>query len=169
MATFGKITDGASSTSSSVDKKAASLAAPLTSGTVDSMSFRAWISGAGSCDVRGFIYSDNAGAPDVLLAVTDTLQITNTAEQLHTVNFSGANRISVVPANYWVGFHWQDPGSISFVYSRDGTANGRVEGTEAWADGTANPFGTVTSGLAGPIDCYVTYTEATFIPKVMMF
>jgi hypothetical protein len=71
MSTFGKTTDGATNTASTVDKKAASSASPATSGTVSSMTFRTWNSGAGTYKIRGFIYSDTAGAPDALLAVTD--------------------------------------------------------------------------------------------------
>lgn len=161
MATFGKTSDGASSTSDSADTKWASSASPASTGVVTSLTHRIWLSGAGTGTFRGFIYSDNAGAPDALLAVTDDTNFTNTTEQEVTANFTGVNQITITSGTtYWIGVHWQDPGAINVVLSRDATANLRVSQAEAFADGTSNPFGTPTT-LSGPIDCYVTYIETS--------
>lgn len=162
MATFGKLTDGASSSSSSVDKKVVSTATPSSSGTVVDMRTRLWVS-SGSTTVRGVIYSDSAGSPSALLAVTDDLVISNTSEAENTLTFSGANLISITNGTpYWIGVHWADPGAPTITFSRDNTASLRTENdTDVFAGGSSDPFGTILGTFTGPIDCYVNYTEAT--------
>lgn len=161
MATFGKLTNGTSSSSSSVDKKVCSSASPSSNGVVETLHIRLWLTGADTVPARGFIYSDSSGAPNALLAVTDDLNITNTTEQEITFTFTGANRINIQSGvTYWIGAHWEDPGVDSVTWSRDSTASQRVEGSgDTFADGTSDPFGT-PNYLSGPIDCYVTYTES---------
>lgn len=161
---LGKTSNGSSTTASSTDKKAASLATAPANGTVADMRARVWLSGPDTVPIRGFIYADSGGSPDVLLAVTDDLNITNTTESEVILSFTGANQIALVSGtNYWVGFHWQDPGTVSVTYSRDNTSNLRTEGTDVFTDGTSDPFGT-PSLFVGPIDCYVTYTEGPPLP-----
>lgn len=164
--TFGKITDGASSTAASSDNKVVSAATPASGGVVSSMTCRMWLSSAGTMNVRGVIYSDVLGAltaASALLAVTDDAAFTNTSEQEVTMTFSGANQITVTSGQqYWIGFHVQDPGTPSWTISRDGTADGRkVNGDDVWSDGSAALWGADITSLAGPIDCYVTYGAAT--------
>ena len=160
MATFGKITNGASSSNDTVDNKIVSQATPGSGGTVVSLTARIWVSAAGTCNWRGVIYSDTAGEPDALLAVTDDASFTNTTEAENTATFSGANLITLVSGTpYWIGVHYQDPGSVDFTISRDATATLRRTGDgDTWTGGATNPFGT-TNVLSGPIDVYVTYTE----------
>ena len=163
MATFGKTSDGANSTSASADNKIASLAAPSSSGTVVSLTVRLWLSDTGSVAWKGVIYSDVAGVATALLAVTDEGTLTSTSEGDQTLNFSGANLISITSGtSYWIGFHIADPGTPSWTFSRDGTASQRiVNGGDVYAGGTDDPWNPLDqTALSGPIDCYVTYTEA---------
>lgn len=163
MATFGKTSDGASSSSSSTDNKIVSPATPASTGTVQTLTARMWLSSAGTANVRGVIYSDVAGAltaASTLLAVTDDTSFTNTTEAEVTMTFSGANLITVTSGTqYWIGFHVQDPGTPSWNISRDATADQRkVNGDDVWTGGAASPWGADITSLSGPIDCYVTYS-----------
>lgn len=165
MATFGKLTDGASSSLSSADGKIVSAATPSTSGTVTAGTCRLWLDSAGTCNVRMVIYSDVAGAltlASTLLAVSDDTSFTNTTEANVNFTFSGGNQIAITGGQqYWIGFHAQDPGTPSWNISRDATADGRkVNGDDVWTGGSASPFGADITSLSGPIDAYITYTEA---------
>lgn len=160
-ATFGKTTDGASSTAASADNKLTSRATPSTTGTVTSLTCRLWLSSAGTGNWRGVIYSSSGDSPTDLLAVTDDGSFTSTSETAQTLNFTGANAISVTGGTqYWIGFHVQDPGTMNWTVSRDATANLRVtNGDDAWTGGADNPHSADKTILSGPIDCYVTYSE----------
>lgn len=165
MANFGNETDGASSTTildADGDNKWVSSASPASSGTVVSMTHRLHVT-AGSVNVRGIIYSDNAGAPGTLLAVTDDGNVTGTAEAAVTLNFSGANIISITSGTtYWIGLHWQSPSGGDMVLSRSATANLRrtSDGSDTFTGGTATDFAG-PSTLSGPVDTYVTYTTTS--------
>ena len=165
MANFGKETDGASTTTindADGDNKWVSTATPSSSGTVTSLTSRFSVT-AGSVNVRGIIYSDNAGAPGTLLAVTDDGNFTNTTEQANSLNFTGGNQISIVSGTpYWIGLHWQSPAGGNMTLSRDATANLRrtSDGTDTFSGGTDSGFGT-PSTLSGPVDTYVTYSTAS--------
>ena len=108
-------------------------------------------------------YSDSAGSPTNLLAVTDDSTFTNTTEWEVTANFTGGNQITVNSGTqYWIGFHVQDPGTPSWNVSRDATANQRVtNGDDVWTGGSDNPHSADKTVLSGPIDCYVTFTIAS--------
>lgn len=157
MALFGKDTDGASTNSSSVDRKAASSFTPRTGGVVQSMTFRCWLDAAGTSNMKGFIYSDLNGSPDTLLAVTDEIAVTATAEQANTANFTGANQITITANKpYWLGYIWSDPSTPNVVRSQDGTANQQASLAETYSTGPNAAWGTVTL-VSGPLDVYVTY------------
>lgn len=160
MATFGVTADNTNTTISSADRKRVSSASPSSNGTVTSLTCRCWQSAAESSSVRGIIYSDSAGNPDTLLAVTDTGTVSNIIEQANTFNFTGANQISITAGTtYWIGLHWSDPGGGNFTISCNFTAGGNKNSADTFSDGTATSFGAITSST-GVIDCYVTYTEA---------
>ena len=169
--TFGKTSDGASSTAASADNKLTSRATPSTSGTVVSLTCRLWLSSAGIGPWRGVIYSSVTDSPTALLAVTDDSTFTSTTEAEQTASFSGANLISIVAGTqYWIGFHVQDPGLVNWTVSRDGTANQRItNGDDVWLGGTDDPHSADKTSLSGPIDCYVTYTEPATGTKGYMF
>lgn len=165
MATFGKLTNGTSSTASSADGKVVSAATPSSTGTVTGATTRMWLDSAGTCNVRAVIYSDVAGSltsASTLLAVSDDTSFTNTTEAEVNFTFSGANQITVTSGQqYWIGFHAQDPGTPAWNISRDATADGRkVNGDDVWTGGSATPWGAGITSLSGPIDIYVTYSTA---------
>jgi hypothetical protein len=161
VATFGKTTDGTGNSQSSTDRKKVSSASPSTSGTATSITIRGRV-GATSTVIKGVIYSDNAGAPDALLAVSDEITVNSTTEQNWTGALSGGNQISLTSGTtYWIGWIQQDPGagaSDYFEISRDGTASMSQTNTDTYSDGPTNPFGAPTAE-SGPVDVFVTYTE----------
>lgn len=168
MATFGKATNGTATSGYSVDTKAVSTATPASSGTVASLTARLYLSGGGSTTVKGVIYSDNSGAPDSLLAVTDEFTVDVTSETAFTANFTGDNAISITEGTaYWTGVHFADPGGVNLVISRDNTYGYQKSNTDTYADGPAASFGNPGTGN-GPIDVYVTYTEGEEPPATVV-
>jgi hypothetical protein len=160
MATFGKTTNGAGSSGSSVDRTYVSSASPASSGTVSSITVRLWLASAGTGTWKGVIYSDSAGSPNTLLATSDEATFTSTSETDQTANFSGANLISITSgATYWIGAQQKDPGAMNINRSQDSTAGQTRSEADTYADGPMDPWsGTATS--SGPLDCFVTYTES---------
>ena len=159
-ATFGKETDGASSSASSTDKKDASTATPSTSGTLTKLTARIWLSSAGTALAKGVLYSDSGGVPDALLATGDEVSLTATSEGAVDLPFSGAEQYELVGGTaYWIGWIHNDPGTMSFTWSRAATAAANQQIADTYSDGPSDPYGTAT-GLSGPIDCYGTYTES---------
>lgn len=161
MATFGKTDNGASTTTASADRKSVSTATPASSGTVTSLSARLWTNNAAGATVfKGVIYADSTGAPGALLATSDEGNISGNTESEITVNFSGANQISIVSGTpYWIGVHIQDPGTVSWVFSRaDDTTQVKVN-ADTYSDGPTDPYG-AANDQNGPMDVFVTYTES---------
>lgn len=157
-ATVGKTTDGASSSASSGDKIASSSATAAATGTLTSGVARVWLSATGSSATKMTVHADSSGAPGALLAVSGEVVVTQTAEAGVAYTFSGAQQITITSGvTYWIGVFWQDPGTISINFSRDGTAGGRLENSGVTYPTTPNPFGTGAAN-AGPIDAYVTIT-----------
>lgn len=156
MTKFGQLGNQAGTSSSSVDRRVASLASCLYTERAVSMTFRVHLSSAGTGRLKGIIYSDNAASPDELLAVTDEQTFTNTAEAEVTALFSGDQRI-ILYANtdYWIGFHQEDPGTPSVVRSQGSTAGLQASETDVYATGTNTPWGVATF-VSGPLDVYVT-------------
>jgi hypothetical protein len=152
MPTFGQTGNQGSSSASTADKTAVSVATPGSSGTVDSATARVFMSG-GSTLAKFCIYADNAGEPGAKLAESNQITISNTTEQAINFPFSGVNRINIVSGTpYWIGPSWLDPGTDTLSISRGTTTAGRRE----VASYAPNPFGT-SSVLTGPIDAYVDY------------
>lgn len=162
MATFGKLTDGASSSTWSIDRKCVSTASPTSNGTVTSLTARIWVTN-GTAKVKGIIYANSSGTPSTLLATGDEITITHTTEQAVELTFSGTNQYVVTSGvTYWIGYHNQDPtgGNFDFVQSRDNTVNGQQRESDTYSDGPTNPWAGASSAN-GPIDCYANYTETT--------
>lgn len=161
MPTFGKTTNGASSSTTSSDRVRVSAATPSTNGTISTLSARIWVQTTATV-AKGVIYSDAAGVPGALYAVTDEAAISSTTETEVTFTFSGANIKTIVSGTqYWVGVHYRDPGagaSDNFLFSRDNTANLSYDRGDTYSDGEVDPFGAGTL-TTGPVDVYVTYTE----------
>lgn len=166
-ATCGQTSNNASSQNNSSDRKVLSACTPASSGTVISGVARVNLDAAGSSVAHLVIYSDNAGEPDALLAVSDDLAITNTTEEAITFTFTGVNQISVVNGTqYWEGIHYTDPGVPSMQVSRANTANLLRSGSDTYSNGSANPCScaVVSNGAA---DIYFTYTEDAGVPAVV--
>lgn len=162
MATFGKLTDGASvfSFSSFTGGKIASSGAPTSSGTVTSLTVRVWTGDSQTVKFKGVIYSDSSAEPGTLLAVSEESTVTHASEQEVTVSFTGGNQVSISSGTtYWIGVHFEALGGNSLIISRDDNANQSKRSTsDTYSDGTASTFGTVTNAN-GKLDVYVTYTE----------
>lgn len=162
--TFGKTTDGASSSTSSADKIAASVFTPSESGTLTAGHARVWLSAAGTSGTRIVVYADSAGAPGALLATSDETVVTAITEAVRDYTFSGANQISITSGTpYWLGLMWDDPGTPSVTFSRDATASGRLEVQGFTYPTPPDPFGTGTV-QTGPIDVWAETTGASGPP-----
>lgn len=162
MATFGDTSLEASTSTSSSSSKISASASPASSGTVVSMSFYLAMGGTTpSATVRGVIYSNSAGLPSALLAQTDSQVVTSTSQTQYTLNFSGANLISVTGGTtYFVGIWWTTPtGTTPTIgWARGSTANSADKASDTNA-GPASTWGT-NSTITGPISVFVTYTPS---------
>lgn len=137
-------------------------ASPASSGSISSIS-ATLRTDPGTNKFRGVIYSYDSSTTGTLLAYTDEVSYSNTADLLLTANFSGANIIDVVAGtNYWLGVI----GSASAVQ-----AYFRASATYALnyiAPSSAVTYGIppstisgVTSGGSYPyLSAYATYTPA---------
>lgn len=163
MATFGKTTDGASTQTFSGDRIYLSTATPSTSGTVTSGWGRVRVTGASTSEIRCVIFADNGGTPNggAFLAQSDEVIVNWTTSTLTEFPFSGANQISITSGTpYWIGFWADDPGTPSYEYKRDNSANVVHFAAEAYP-GSGMPTSPFTSGgtANGPHNCYIEYTE----------
>jgi hypothetical protein len=156
MTTLGKTTTGTTTTSSSGNKTVVSPATASASGTLATGQFRVLIT-SGTGDLNLVVYADSGGSPGALLAVSDTLTISNTTMAWNVFTFSGANQISITNATtYQVGASWADPGAASFTYERDNTASQRNEQTTH----NPSPFGTPSLTSGGPVAAYVVFNSS---------
>lgn len=155
--TFGKTDNGANSSSWSIDRAVLSSATSGVAGRVTKLTARIWLDAAGSAKVKGLIYADSGGNPGALLATSDEVTITNTAEAAVDLPFSGANIIDVAAATtYWIGYQNEDPGTVNFVQSRADTANLQRRSNDTYSDGPNDPW-SETGTANGAIDCFATY------------
>lgn len=151
MTILGKNTAGSATGTSSGNKAVVSPVTASVTGKVLSGGVKIDID-SGSGSVAIVVYADSSGAPGALLAASNSMTITNTSSAFETATFSGANQITVTAGtNYWVGASWPDPGTPTFTYDRDGTANQRDE----QSTNQPNPFGTPSLVSVGPIAAYV--------------
>lgn len=155
---FGNTTNGGGSTGITVDRITVSPATPTSSGIITAGHARVWVSG-GSSNSRLVVYSDLAGEPNNLLAVSDVLVITGTSETQENYTFSGVNQIGITAGtSYWIGVHFEDPGAFNFTYSRSSTASQQKTSTDTYSDGSEAVF-TVATTTTGPIDVFIDYIE----------
>src|SRR6266567_4063479 len=129
MASLGNTTNNGSTLARTANILVVSSASAQYNGTVVSLSVRIWAPDGGSSNTpafEGVIYSDNAGTPNTLLAITPEAVFTNTTEQVVTANFTGVNLISLTAGTtYWVGVLVHAGASPQdATISRAGTANG---------------------------------------------
>lgn len=158
---FGLTTDDASVQTNSFDRKYVYSATPSSSGTVTSGVARVWNGGTVNSPSHLVIYSDVAGSPSALLAVSDDVTInTGTSESAVAYTFSGANQISITSGTaYWIGVHFTDPGTGNFSISRANTAGLVRSDPDTYSDGSANPCSCATSSNGG-LDVYIEYDDA---------
>lgn len=164
MATFGKTTDGTNVQTFSGDRIYLSTATPSSSGIATKISGRVRVTSASTSEIRAVVFADNGGTPagGALIAVSDEVVVNWTTSTLTDFNLSGANQFSVVSGTpYWIGFWADDPGTPSYEYKRDNNAGVNHFRAEAYP-GSGSPTTPFSSdGTAnGPLNCYVTYTEA---------
>lgn len=158
MATFGQTTDNTSVQAYTTDRKLVSIASPTSTGVVTAGTTRLFAA-SGSHPSRMIIYSDSAGAPNTLLAISDETIFSNTTEAAVNYTFSGANQITVTAGvNYWIGVHWT-AGGVSTTVSRANTASLTQGNNDTYSDGAASTFGAVAV-TSGPIDSFITYTPS---------
>jgi hypothetical protein len=160
MATFGQTGNGTNSSTSSADANLANRStevnsSPSTTGILQSIQVRLWLSASGSTLVQGAIWN-SAGH---VLAVSDEITMTNTTEQELTVPFSGANQITLTSGTgYTYGISWKDPGSQNVTWSRQTTSSTSLKNTVTYVTGSPqDPLGTGT--VSGPVDMYVIYDD----------
>jgi hypothetical protein len=156
MATLGKTSAGATTTTSSGNKTVVSAFTADTTGDVDTGYVRVRVD-TGTATVRVVIYADSSGSPGALLAETDPITVTNTTSSFQSAAFTGANIITLNNGTtYHIGAAWADPGTNSVIYDRDSTASLRNEQTSDRPD----PFGAPSLNSSGPIAAYVDYFAA---------
>jgi hypothetical protein len=156
MATFGRTAiDGTSVATGSADRVYLSSATPASNGTTTSLTVRASLS-VTSTNARPVIYDSDgtAGAPGTLLAEGDVMSIG--IDTQYTANIA----LAVTAAHvYWFGIHIEDNGTQTHTIYGFSTASETRRANDAYAGGAATPFN--QSAVAnGPMDCFVTYTEA---------
>lgn len=163
MATFGKTTDGTNVQTFSGDRIYLSTATPSSSGTVTSGQGRIRLTSAGSTLTKMVIFADNAGSPGNFLAQSDEVTVNWTTVTDTNFPFSGGNQISVTSGTpYWIGFWSDDPGTPSYEYKRDNSANVNHFASDAYVAGAGTPTSPFSSGgtANGPLNAYINYTES---------
>lgn len=158
---FGITANNASVQTNSADRKYVYQATPSSSGTVASGSARIWNGGTVTSNTKLVIYSDTAGEPDALLAVSDEFLLTTAmnTEAARTYTFSGANQITIASGTpYWIGVHFSDPGTGNLSISRANTVGLTRSEVDTYSDGTSNPCGCAVSSNGG-LDIYIEYDD----------
>lgn len=154
---LGNTTNGTGSSSSSANKTVVSKATAFVDGTVTDGHARLWVD-SGTASVQMVVYSDNAGNPDALLGLSNSVTISNTTETLIDFVFSGVQQAGITTGDdYWIGFTWPDPGLNNITWSRGTTASQAQQN----ALNAAGSFGTPGTTLSGPIDAYVDVSSTT--------
>jgi hypothetical protein len=128
---------------------------------VVSGSARIWNGGTVTSNTKLVIYSDTAGEPDALLAVSDEFLLTTamSSEAARAYTFSGANQISITSGTpYWIGVHFSDPGTGNLSISRANTVGLTRSEVDTYSDGTSNPCGCAVVSNGG-LDIYIEYDD----------
>lgn len=131
------------------DIKIASKLTTTSSGTLKSgrVKLRSADSFTEPSSIKMVVYSDNAGAPDALLATSDEITVNpdGTTRAWRYFTFSGANQIAIANAtDYWYGIIISAASPVTVQMSSDNSFNGNVTVADTYADGPSDPFGTPT-------------------------
>lgn len=159
MPNYGKDTIGGSNEALAVDdKRACKFTAPSDIGGVDSISAYLNRTGTGSgYAIRGGIYTDNAGAPDALVAnsaIEINANIARNAPAWYSVSY--VTKPTLTPgAVYWLCVQ---AAKASVTYFATGAAGQEKDADDAYSDDLENPFGAVNNTHAHEQSIYVSYT-----------
>lgn len=163
--TFGNTGNNASTQTNSADRKYVYSATPSSDGTVVSGSARIWNGGTVTSNTKLVIYSDTAGEPDALLAVSDEFALTTAmnTETARAYTFSGANQIAITSGTpYWIGVHFSDPGTGNISISRANTVGLTRSEVDTYSDGTSDPCGCAVVSNGG-LDIYIEYDDTPIV------
>lgn len=131
-------------------------------GELDSITASIGLESAGSCKVRGVVYSNTASAPDELLATGDEITITNTTNSFQEITFSGASRHRFSKGDIlWIGVNPEDV-SPRFSFSTVGSV---TEGTwlsvsVTYANPLPDPAPSFGYFVSGNLALTITYKNA---------
>jgi hypothetical protein len=166
MATFGTTAEGTGTSSSWADAPFALLAALGEDGLVSKISARLANSAGGACNCKAAIYSNNAGEPNALQAVSSAVSIPGSSS-LAWYDFTFASPPSLATASWWLAIlPDEDAGGLGIARFDFGT------GTSAyWGDDyTDGPLETVTThtNWTRNLSIYATYSLPGGIPRAAL-
>ncbi|MFI4991619.1 MAG: hypothetical protein ACHQHO_12005 [Solirubrobacterales bacterium] len=156
--TFGKTSIGASSDSFSANRKRVSAFALPVAGAVSKLSVYLAATGtSGQQALEGVIYSDAAGKPGSLLAVSSQLIFQSTgAPGWYDLGFPAP--LDLAAGTYWIGLISGAGGGVAgFRY--DTVAGSRSWNANTFTSGPSDPFGTATVD-GEQMSLYASYTAA---------
>lgn len=159
--TFGITANNASVQTNSADRKYVYSATPSSNGTIVSGVARIWNGGTVDSNTKLVIYSDTAGEPDALLAISDEFVLTTAmnTEAARAYTFSGGNQIVIASGTpYWIGVHFSDPGTGNISISRANTVGLTRSEVDTYSDGTNDPCGCAVVSNGG-LDIYIEYDD----------
>lgn len=165
MAEFGKINVGGSTTGIGANFSAGSKYVLGVNALVDEIHFYCGTYAYGAGDTKGAIYTDNAGAPNVLMGETDTVAALN----LNAWNILPFNPdINLTAGTYWI-VYWSEQ-NPQICYDA-GAANQYYQTQSGNAmNGFPSPFSWAISYLARELSIHAQYTAtggAVSIPVAM--
>jgi len=102
-------------------------------------------SGPAPPKIKGVIYSDSAGSPSTLLAVTEELSVSYSAVRLIDLPF--ASRITLEAGDYWLGIHHEEGAGgppYYFYFCRMAVTHSLAIATDDYTDGPETSFGAIT-------------------------
>lgn len=112
---------------------------------------------AGRVRLKGVIYSDSSNAPSALLATTQEVGVIEVLAYNQTlVDLPFMLPIYLDAGAYWLGFIEALDLSTAAQVSKHTVTAGSAYNADTYADGAANPFGTVTAANT-QISIYATY------------
>lgn len=147
MATFGTTSEAGTSTGGASTTLVATKYA--LSETAYTVSIHVYTPTSGN--VKGAIYSDNAGAPNALLVAQNT-QAAATGGQWNTITIS---EISLSVGNYWVAIK-TDTNNMR-AYKAGGASQAAYYGSDTYSNSFASTFPTPSGYQNNDYVCYVTY------------
>lgn len=174
MANYGKDTIGANYLSSLAGwKRFCKFTSPADIGEVDTIgAYLDRTSTGGGYAVTGGIYTDNAGAPDALVAdsaIQLSSNISRNSPNWYTVDYS-VKPVLQPDTVYWLGVHFEK-GSCLIYYDAGDSNQFATSLGDSYTDGLSDPFGSANYS-AYAMSVYVSYIAGgpvlQEIPGVLM-